>query len=53
MPTRKIDSANWPTPCQHPEHKPPTMTALPPGTYEHECPKCHGKQFFVVIAERF
>jgi len=27
--------------CRHPEHNPPSMIVLPPGTYQHECPKCH------------
>lgn len=37
-----------PPPCTHPEHKPPTMIVLSPGTYEHECPSCGNKITFVV-----
>lgn len=38
---------NRPSPCQHPEHKPPSMLVLEPGAYEHECPGCHAKQIII------
>jgi hypothetical protein len=37
---------NWR--CDHPEHMPPTMIALSPGTYEHTCPKCKLVITFIV-----
>ena len=51
MPFKKI--ANPPVPwhsrrCQHPEHDPPGMIVLPPGTHEWQCPKCHAKQFVTI-----
>ena len=35
-------------PCNHPEHNPPSLISLPPGTYEHICPGCGYKTVFVV-----
>jgi hypothetical protein len=47
MSTRKI--ADPPAkPCTHPEHHPPSMMVFQPGTYEHECPKCHHIVVFTV-----
>ena len=34
--------------CRHPEHNPPGHIVLPPGQYEHECPKCHEKQMVII-----
>ncbi len=44
---RKIADAP-PEPCRHPEHKPPGMVVLDPGTYEHECPGCKAKQIIKI-----
>lgn len=53
MPTRKIADAWKPSPpCPHPEHEPPSMVLLQPGTYEHECPVCHAKYVFTVHTKR-
>lgn len=27
-------------PCTHPEHNPPGMIVLTPGTYTYQCPAC-------------
>jgi hypothetical protein len=53
MPLRKIDDPEhdkWikQQPCLHPEHNPPTMIVLEPGTYEHTCPGCGRTITFVV-----
>lgn len=37
-----------PRPCRHPEHNPPGMIVLSPGTYEHTCPACKKTTVFVV-----
>ncbi len=34
--------------CQHPEHEPPTMVVLEPGTWEHTCPSCGAARVFTV-----
>ena len=34
---RKIRDAR---PCLSPDHNPPSMIVLSPGTYEHVCPAC-------------
>lgn len=47
MPLRKI-SDPLPLPCNHPEHNPPGMMVLSPGTYEYTCPQCGNKQIFTV-----
>lgn len=47
MPTRKIADPP-PRPCSHPEHDPPGMMVFAPGTYEHECPRCHHIIVFTV-----
>lgn len=37
-------SNDWDEPCRDPEHNPPTMMYVPPGTtYTHRCPSC-GKE---------
>jgi len=46
MSTRKIGEDSFP--CRDPEHDPASMIVRSPGTYEHECPKCHTKQYFKV-----
>jgi hypothetical protein len=46
MPLKKI--ADAPKFCHHPEHNPPSMIVLEPGTYEHTCPSCHAKIVFRV-----
>ena len=43
MPFKKLpDAEQWnpPKACRHPEHNPPTMIVLQPGTYEWSCPAC-------------
>jgi len=53
MPFKKIkDFKEWndPNPCKSPNHNPPTMIVLQPGTYEWECPDCHFTQTVVVKA---
>jgi len=30
----------WDSYCRHPEHEPPTMIVLQPGTYDWTCPGC-------------
>jgi hypothetical protein len=47
MPLRKIADAP-PPPCTHPEHSPPSMIVLEPGTYEHTCPRCGARATFTV-----
>ena len=39
--------------CRDPEHSPPTMISLPPGTYEHVCPSCGQKIVVVVQGAQF
>ena len=34
--------------CRHPEHDPPSLISLSPGTYEHTCPRCREKCSFRV-----
>lgn len=52
MPTRKIhDFSPSHSSCNHPEHNPPSMIVLPPGLYEHTCPRCGQKQTFTVKRE--
>jgi hypothetical protein len=34
--------------CDHPEHNIPSLISLPPGIYEHTCPKCSMKIVFTV-----
>jgi hypothetical protein len=43
---RKIKDAE--KPCMHPEHNPPSMIVLSPGTYEHTCPGCGNTVIFTV-----
>jgi hypothetical protein len=42
------DRPALPQSCRHPEHDPPGMIVLPPGTYEHTCPGCKRVQTIVV-----
>lgn len=37
-----------PPPCRSPEHDPPRMIVLEPGTYEYTCPLCGKVQIFTV-----
>lgn len=48
MPTRKIRDLKPMDICNHPEHNPPGLISLPPGVYEHTCPRCNRKQTFIV-----
>ncbi len=49
MGLRRIDDVEWvPLPCRHPEHNPPSMIVLKPGSYEDGCPGCHMKTRFNV-----
>jgi len=51
MTIRKIDDGEvWRKKaiCRDREHNVPNMMALPPGTYEHECPSCHKRTIFRV-----
>lgn len=34
--------------CRDPQHNPPSMIVLKPGTYTWECPACGAKQTFTV-----
>jgi hypothetical protein len=43
---RKI--CDVPLVCRHPNHKPPSMIVLSPGTYEHTCPGCGAVSTFAV-----
>lgn len=43
-----IKIADEKPPCRHPEHDPPSMIVLDPGTYEHTCPGCQKKTVFHV-----
>lgn len=36
------------TPCQHPEHNPPSHMVLSPGEYTWKCPSCGEEQSFHV-----
>jgi hypothetical protein len=53
MPTKRIKKEIWDRFefCNHPEHNPPNMIVLPPGVYEHTCPRCHHKKTFIVRQE--
>ena len=51
MSLRKI--ADEPKPCRHPQHDPPTMIVLDPGTYEHTCPGCGRRKIFRVRGVHF
>ena len=46
MITKKI--ADYPRPCLHPEHYPPSMRVYGTGLYEHTCPACGTKHMFLV-----
>lgn len=48
MPLKKIADLPDTERCQHPEHNPPAMIVLPPGIYEHACPRCLRKVRFTV-----
>lgn len=51
MPLKKIETINlnWEEPiCSDPEHNPPTMIVLEPGSYEYTCPTCGRLVFFTV-----
>lgn len=51
MPLERLDEgkrAPWVSQCRHPEHDPPTMIVLQPGTYRHTCPACGNQVVFVV-----
>lgn len=46
MPLEKIAE---PKPyCIHPEHNPPNLISLDPGTYRYTCPSCGEVTVFVV-----
>lgn len=45
---RKIADANEKPPCFAPDHRPPGMIVLEPGTYEHSCSQCGERTVFVV-----
>lgn len=48
MTLRRIDNDNKQWQKMHPEHNPPNMIVLEPGTYEHTCPGCGAMTIFVV-----
>jgi hypothetical protein len=48
---RKI--ADAPGPCLNPEHNPPSLIVLEPGTYEHICPSCGYRVIFTVPSITF
>lgn len=50
MPFKKIDDNKWEPkyPCTDPEHNPPGMIVLEPGTYEYTCPSCGEKRTIIV-----
>lgn len=52
MPLRRLPNPpnpRWHKPvCHSPEHNPPGMIGLPPGSYEYICPACGSKKVFVV-----
>ena len=36
-----IPESDWPKPCRHPQHEPPTHIVIPSGKrYRHICPGC-------------
>lgn len=45
---KKIADLPYTPQCTHPEHEPPKHIVLPPGVYEHTCPRCGNKNVFVV-----
>lgn len=53
MPTRKLEEWEMPKQCNDPDHDVPTMQYFPPGTYEHECPKCGKKTQFTIRGLRY
>lgn len=48
MPLERLDGPVWGDYCRHPEHKPPVMISLPPGTYRHTCPECGNQVVFTI-----
>ena len=44
---RKVSGPPKP-PCRHPEHNPPNMVVLDPGTYIYACPGCLQETVFSV-----
>lgn len=34
--------------CKNPEHNPPTMIVLKPGTHTYQCPKCGHIQNIII-----
>lgn len=49
MPLRKIsEPSSRRERCLSPEHNPPNMIVLQPGTYEHECPSCGHVTVFTI-----
>lgn len=46
MPLKKI--SDFPKPCGHVEHLPPSHMVLEPGVYEHTCPGCGAMTVFTV-----
>lgn len=43
---------HYPKGCNDPEHNPPSMIVLKPGTHIYECPKC-GQRQVVQIPEKY
>lgn len=48
MPLKKLSGPNIPHICRSPEHNPPNMIVLEPGTYEYTCPACGQQTVFTV-----
>jgi hypothetical protein len=48
MPLRKISEPSRRERCLSPEHNPPNMIVLQPGTYEHTCPSCGHATVFTI-----
>lgn len=48
MPWDKYEPSQQRWNCRHPEHNPPSMQLLPPGSYTWRCPACGKKTSFTV-----
>ena len=48
MPFKRYEPFEKQETCTHPEHDPPGMIVLEPGTHVYECPRCGAEQSVIV-----